>query len=193
MGNVHVGIAHCSGDTVYALHLAWDCDLRNEPIEKSRQAFPTPTFVLLEIDPIEGKYFAGRFRRIAEIESNSRISYCLGHFPYPETYFDENMIFKSSDPSRIGLNCSAFVIQAFSAALYPIVDITGWPSRGSDEPIQRWLLCMMERERDRGVNSTITGEKVQFARSQIGSPRVAPEEVAGACMETRASLPAGFA
>jgi hypothetical protein len=192
-GNLHAGIAHRTPEGVDIIHLAWDCKLENEPATAS-EAFPLPLFLTPDIDPEDEKVVAGLCRRIFEATVNQSITYCIGTFPYPGCRF-ENGLFRSSHP-LIGLNCSAFVCQVFRDADIPIINIDSWPPRPErDVPAQRWLVSVMEAIywscQIEGRETTLTPDKIEFNRSQIGRmPRVAPEETAGACLEPRSNLPA---
>ena len=119
--------------------------------------------------------------------SNGTISYCVGTFPQSEACFKDG-VFTSKYP-RIGLNCSAFVIRVFDDAKVPLVDLKSWPLRPDrDIPNQRNLITWMERilalSRSGQLQTTLTQAKIDFNKAQVGKIcRIAPEEVAGACLE----------
>jgi len=191
-GNLHIGIAHRDSDNIRVLHLAWDCQLEDEPLEASN-AFPNGVFILPDFEfEEEGDYLLTMCRRIRGRPENRGITYCLGSFPFPESYFDENGLFCTSDP-RYGLNCSTFVVRVFESGKYPLVRIEGWPRRQDDIPCQQWLVGHLERALRTDPGGSITQAKVDFAQSQIGCPRIRPPETAGACLEPRGSLPIGVA
>ena len=55
-GNLHIGIAHRDSDNIRVLHLAWDCQLEDEPLEASN-AFPNGVFILPDFEfEEEGDY-----------------------------------------------------------------------------------------------------------------------------------------
>ena len=86
----------------------------------------------------------------------------------------------------------SLVIQVFNKAKLPLVKIDGWPARPDrDLPVQDFLIRFMEEQLTRsemtGRRTTITRDKIDFNKQQLGKPRVAPEEVAGACLEPRES------
>jgi len=212
VGNIHAGIAHRNNDDrLFVLHLAWDCDLKNEVLEVTtdgfeqpadafaqpdpiRLAFPWPILVVPEADDeAELELVAGLCRRFFAAAENHEISYCLGHFPESVVYIDDQGVFRSPDP-RYGLTCASLVIQVFNKAKLPLVKIDGWPARPEkDIPKQEFLIRFMEEQLERyemtGRRTTITREKINFNKQQLGKPRVAPEEVAGACLEPRENLP----
>ena len=106
-GNLHVGIGHrVPGDPLHILHLAWDCRLEDD-LDGNNEAFLFPLYVTPDIDPEDEEVLAGLCRRIFLTASNHRISYTIGTFPFPDSYFDRNATYRSSD-SRIGLNCTDF-------------------------------------------------------------------------------------
>lgn len=190
-GNLHAGIAHRETDgTISVLHLAWDCDLRRDPGCQDIDAFALPFFVVPEIASEEADLVATMCRRIYATSANNSISYCVGTYPQSDAYFKDG-VFTSTDP-RIGLNCSAFVVRVFEDAKVPLVDMASWPSRPDrDLPNQRKLIAVMEMILAKGLPTTLTQGKIDFNKAQLGKMcRVAPEEVAGACLEPGASLPA---
>jgi hypothetical protein len=194
-GNLHVGIGHrVPGEPLHILHLAWDCQLEDD-LDGDNEAFLSPLYVTPDIDPEDEEVLAGLCRRIFQTASNHQISYTVGTFPSPDSYFDRDAIYRSSD-SRIGLSCASFVIKVFAAADLRLVELEGWPARPNrDEPAQRklvgWLEEHLRRCQRSGTPTTLTEDKIDFNRSQIGKrPRVAPEEVAGAGLEPRENLPA---
>lgn len=206
--NLHAGIAHRTPeDRVFILHLAWDCDLRNGEADEAtgraekhdplRIVFPWPIFVIPDVaDKAELDLVAGLCRRFYEAAENREISYCLGHFPDSTAYIDDRGIFRSTD-LRIGLTCVSLVLQIFKKAKIPLVHVESWPiGREKDTRDQTSLLRVMEDQfnyyRQTGKRTTITREKIDFNREQVGKRRVAPEEVAAACLESRENLPADF-
>src|SRR5262249_26126969 len=135
---------HQDGDMVSVLHLAWDCCPKDEPLQGS-SGFPRPVFLVPDFeDDEDADYLLTVCRRVPVAEKNGRITYCLGNYPYPHTYFDENHIFQTSD-QRLGLNCCAtFVVHVFHRGRFPLIKIEGWPSRDSDIPDQRCLVQKLE-------------------------------------------------
>jgi hypothetical protein len=195
MGNLHVGIGRrIPAGPLYILHLAWDCMLQDD-LDGHDDAFASPLYVISDIDPEDEEVLSGLCRRIFETTSNHKISYTIGAFPYLDSYFDISGLYQSSD-SRIGLNCATFVLKVFNSADLELVDIDGWPARPErDIPAQEWLVGLMERHlrncQEQGRETTLTREKIDFNREQIGKrPRVAPEEVAGAGLVPRENWPA---
>ncbi len=195
MGNLHVGIGHRVPEgPLHILHLAWDCKLEDD-LDGQNDAFTSAIYVIPDMDPEDEEVVSGICRRVFETASNHRISYTIGAFPFPDSHFDSDGIYRSSD-SRIGLNCATFVLKVFSSADLDLVKIEGWPARPErDIPAQQWLVGVMERHlricQEQGRETNLTREKIDFNREQIGArPRVAPEEVAGAGLEPREGWPA---
>jgi len=158
-------------------------------------AFVLPLFVVPDVDDIaELELVAGLCRRVSEAKANRSISFSLGLFPDSTVFFDDQGVFHSPDP-KIGLTCASFVLKIFSKAKIPLIQISNWPRRPEkDEPEQESLIRLMERAlhagRSSGQATSITQEKIDFNKRQVGKPRVAPEEVAGASLEQREDLPA---
>ena len=161
-------------------------------VEKSALTTPCPVAAGSVFSGKVQDYLLTMCRRIRGRPENRGITYCLGSFPFPESYFDENGLFCTSDP-RYGLNCSTFVVRVFESGKYPLVRIEGWPRRQDDIPCQQWLVGHLERALRTDPGGSITQAKVDFAQSQIGCPRIRPPETAGACLEPRGSLPIGVA
>jgi hypothetical protein len=210
--NLHAGIAHRTVDgRVFVLHLAWHCDLRNQEFDGPNRgieeydpiiaAFQCPIFVVpdteederLELDD-QLEYAASLCRAFFGLKENRKISYCLGHFPDSAVYIDDQGMFRSLD-TRYGLNCVTLVIEVFKKAKLPLVMIESWPEgRPQDVRQQRKTIGIMEHLLGAyGQQTTITQEKIDFNKDQIGKRRVAPEEIAGACLEQVEDLPTDFA
>jgi len=191
-GNLHIGIAQRDSDKTRMLDLAWVCRLEDEALESSH-AFPNGMFIVPDFEfEEEGDFLLTMCRRIPTVPENRGITYCLGSFPHPEAYFDENGIFRTSDP-RYGLNCATFVARVFQDGKYPLLRIEEWPRREADRQCQEGLVVQLERALREDPTGSITQAKVDFVQSQIGTPRIRPHEVAGACLEARGALPIGFA
>jgi len=104
-GNLHVGIGHrVPGGPLHILHLAWDCQLEDD-MDGDTEAFLFPLYVTPDIDPEDEEVLAGLCRTIFQTASNHQIGYTIGTFPFPDSHFDMNAIYHSSD-LRIGLNCA---------------------------------------------------------------------------------------
>jgi hypothetical protein len=213
--NFHAGIAHrTADDRVFVLHMAWDCDLKNQEFDGPNKGleqhdpmmlpFPCPIFVVPEAEGFDQSdleeqldLIASLCRTFYEAIENRRITYTIGHFPEEMVHIDDRGVLKSAD-RRYGLNCVSLVIQVFNKAKLPLVTIETWPeNRARDKNQQRILVDFMERQfrssQEAGQPTTITREKIEFNRQQIGRRRVAPEEIAGACLEPIERLPADFA
>jgi hypothetical protein len=192
--NFHVGIGHRTpGGPLRILHLAWDCDMRDDP-DPCPDVFCSPFYIRLDIDPEDEDVLAGLCRRISSVTSKRGITFSIGTFPAADSFFDYTGLYRSSHP-LIGLSCASFVIKVFDAADLKLVQLEGWPLRPQrDEPAQRGHVMTMERilliAANGGTPTTITDEKIEFNRRQIGlRPRVAPEEAAGAALEPQSDWP----
>jgi hypothetical protein len=203
-GNLHAGIAHrVSSREVCILHLAWDCDLKNERFDSDtvseavRAAFRCPAFVIPEVDDdAELELVAGLCRRVYNAIENQSITFCIGYPPDNAAFINDQGVFRVTD-SRLGLTCAGLVIKIFNKAKIALVKVDDWPARSQDILIQESLIGFMEQQlvfaRECGLVTTMTQAKIDFNKQQVGTPRVAPEEVAGACLEPRTEMPVGFA
>lgn len=201
-GNLHAGIAHRTDkDHVFILHLAWDCAFLNEEARDPvmPDAFPCPIFVVPDVDDVARlELAAGICRRAWQARENKSISFSVSVYPDSIAYFDDQGIFRSTDP-KIGVSCTTFVMKIFAKAKIPLILVDDWTARPEkDRPTQEMLIGVMEKTRawqldramETGETVTMTQEKIEFNKKQIGKPRVAPEEVAGACLEPNERLPA---
>jgi hypothetical protein len=84
----------------------------------------------------------------------------------------------------LGLNCSSFVLIVFLQAGIRLIQLDTWEERAEDRQWQQYLLDLLSR-------TNAPAEHVEAVREEIGSARIRPEEVAGACLED--DLPASFA
>jgi hypothetical protein len=119
------------------------------------------------------------------MNNRGRIPYNLKHDT--ECEFDENGNYVPK-PGETGLNCATFVLTVFRSAGTLLVDTTTWiiresPEREVDVSAQSRFVSQLARKPQ-------TREQAERVRSEIGGPRIRPEEVAGACLED--DLPVGF-
>ena len=151
-------------NAIRLLHLAWHFDLRDSE--------PKPAY--LWIDPLipepRARQVAALCRRV--LRSNTRgIPYA---FSAPNDCFDSNTAQYLLGPTRFGLTCASFVLAIFDAAGLPLVRYESWPIRPNEDAA--WQRQVLEQLRAAGA----CVEHVQAVKSEIGSVRYRPEEVAGA-------------
>jgi hypothetical protein len=83
MGNLHVGIGHrVPAGPLHILHLAWDCMLEDD-LDGHNDAFPSPLYVIPDIDPEDEEVLSGLCRRIFETTSNHKIRSATDHGSRP--------------------------------------------------------------------------------------------------------------
>lgn len=174
----HIGILHRRGDSsaTHMLHLAWHQDIRNN----------VPGNDYLWIDPVVP---ARRLRQVAARcrqlwRANRRgIPYA---FSPPNGCFDERTGEYLFGPTRHGLTCASFVLAVFQMAGLRLVDEDSWPtSRAGDREWQESILDALENS-----SPPASQEHLEAVRSELGSVRIRPEEVAGS--GTVNPLPASF-
>ena len=169
----HVGVVYRDGSGLRLVHFAFMHCLREDDFAPRRKKYlcVQPDFLLPTLRAI-----AGWFRRIYALESNrNTIPYNLA--PDTGADFDLDTAAFIVGPGGGGFSCATFVVRAFRTIGNPILDTTGWPvGRPGDHARQQQLIQML---REAGfpdwANRVESGE--------LGCPRIAPEEVAGACLE----------
>jgi hypothetical protein len=132
---------------------------------------------------IGSKAIAGLFRRISTLHSSrNEIPYNI--LPESGAGFDKDTLDFIAGPHGEGFSCATFVVHAFRSIEHPILNTDGWPcGRPGDRERQQELIQMLRKE-------GYTDWADQVERNELGCPRIAPEEVAGACLED--GLPAAF-
>jgi hypothetical protein len=169
--NTHAGIVYRdAGQKLRHLHFAWherllDVDCRSDlPCARPN------------VDPADELFLAGFCGKIARSAANSAIPYNLKHDP--EVNFDPQTGTVRFGPESTGLGCATFVIAAFRSSGNALIDMSAWPAANSEDVAVREVLIDSLRAGD-------SGKRAQADRieSEINSPRVRPEHVAGACLE----------
>jgi hypothetical protein len=173
----HLGLLHRDAEAgpVLMLDLQWHHRLRNDP----------PSDDFLWIDP------AVHSRRLAQVADICRLIWRANQkdgIPYgfssPTDCFDDETGAYLFGPTALGLTCATFVLAVFHRAGLPLVVYESWPTeRPGDRPWQEKIVQLLER-------TGAATEHVAAVRSEIGSVRFRPEEVAGAA--TCTTLPALF-
>jgi hypothetical protein len=178
----HAGVAYRGPDgAARLLHLAFHLDLRDNDFDRVRSRFVCVVPNLRRADLVA---LAGYCRRIFLTNSAGRIPYNLAYEPGTTFDPDTGDLILPSDGT--GMSCATFVVHLFRSAGNPLIDLTNWPAdRAGDREPQEELVRMMQTD-----PSPIYQAQAARIRSQIGCPRVRPEDVAGGCLED--VLPAGF-
>jgi hypothetical protein len=171
----HLGIIHRSSRTLMMLHLAGHHQLQNDP--------PSGDLLCIEpnIPPERMRQIAAYCRSVWRENQNGRVPY---GFSPPSDFLDEHTGQMLLGPTRHGLTCATFVLAVFHGTGFPLVRYSKWPvGRLGDNEWQLKIVNVLER---RGASP----EHVKAMRSEIGTARFRPEEVAGAGTST--VLPASF-
>jgi hypothetical protein len=174
----HIGVLHREGDAgqVLMLHLRWHHRLTNGASE--------PHFLWIDPAVIPRQrqiQVAAICRHIWRAHQSDGIPY---GFSPPNDCFDEHTFRYLLGPTRHGLTCATFVLAVFHRAGIQLVEYTSWPTdRPGDAEWQAHMVNELER-------TGATPEHTEAVRSDLGSARYRPEEVAGAA--TAAHLPAPF-
>lgn len=157
-GQRHVGIAFKDGEGVRLLHLAWHCSLRCEP--------PDERYFWIESDihPRRARQVAAICRQVIRANAANGIPFA---FSAPNDCFDRTTFEFLVGPSRVGLTCATFVLAVFDRAGLPLIRYETWPHRADDEVWQHG-------------NPDVEVGHLDGLRSELGSVRYRPEEVAAA-------------
>ena len=175
--HLHTGIVYrdASGKAKQ-LDLAWHKKLRVLDCQASIGC-AVPGF-----DPTDEQFIALYCGKIAR-------SYPVRKLPY-NLKVDNEVRFNAGGGVEVGeqytgMSCATFVVAVFRSAGHPLIDTDGWPvATEEDREIQAKFVAYM-RER----NNPEEIKQADIIEAEIGCPRVAPEEVAGACLEDQ--RPAG--
>jgi hypothetical protein len=178
----HVGVVYRNRQAIRFLHFAFMHDLREDDFAPRRMKYVCvqPNFLDATLRAI-----AGWFRRIYALETNrNTIPYNL--IPNTGADFDPDTAAFIAGPGGGGFTCATFVVRAFRCIGNPILETTGWSAnRPGDEDRQRQLIEMLRQN-----GFTDWADRVE--RTEFGCPRIAPEEVAGACLEDVLTSPATY-
>lgn len=175
----HIGIWHIADDSGNArtLHLMWHCRLQND--DRPRDCFAFRVNPIYH--PLRLRQLAAFCRRVWTANEKNGIPYS---FSAPNDCFDSETCAFLIAPARHGLTCASFVLAVFHGARMPIAEYTTWPlNRPGDREWQESIVSQLE--------GRAAAEHIEHIRSEIGSVRFRPEEVA-ACAAL-APPPARFA
>jgi len=163
----HIGILHRDqNEGLQLLHLAWHCLLQND------SELPDYMVVWIELNvPLARQKSVAAFcRRVWKKNGQDKIPYA---FSRPDGSFDAATGEYLIDPSRFGLTCASFVLALFHAAGLAIAEYESWPvNREGDRDWQESIIAKLE--------GRASPEHIEHLRSEIGTVRYRPEEVAAA-------------
>jgi hypothetical protein len=173
----HVGVLHRrSGQPPRLLHLASHNRLLDDLFSADHIC------IVPAIDRDDALNIAGLCRRVATARLRKQVPYALRYDPRIRFDPDTGDLLMPDDAT--GMTCSTFVVHLFRSAQNPIITTQGWPAPGpEDKARQRQLVRLME-----GSNSPDDKAQAKRIKREIGSLRISPEHVAGACLESE--LPA---
>ncbi|MEX2174142.1 MAG: hypothetical protein WD872_07255 [Pirellulaceae bacterium] len=181
--NLHAGIVHRTGENeVKKLHFGWHRSLYNY--------FVTGPVVCAIPDvakPAHRLWLAVFCGLVADNIPKRNIPYSLKHDE--DVAFDERTGEVKFGNEDSGLNCATFVVAVFRCAGHPLINSKGWPKASIDDiAIQKQSVRSMLDSSDPDIQQQ--GRKNS---RDIGTPRIRPDHVAGACLEKEAAGPARFA
>ncbi len=174
----HVGIVYRDAALqLHKLHFAWHRRLMDESCPRLL-ACSMPNF-----DPADELFVAAYCAKIARTAPNRAIPYNLK--------IDERVSFDPATGDVVfgngftGLSCSTFVAAVFRSAGNNLVSVTGWPPADAEDiEVQTFYVEMLEKSRN--PEHQAHGHRI---RSEIGTPRIRPYHVAGACLENKENYP----
>lgn len=161
----HIGILHRTAESqASVLHLAWHCILQNDnDIPEYMSVWIPPDFPEERLQNLSA--FCRRIWR-----KNNR-----GGIPYAFSRHEGAFSLATGQflvgPSRFGLTCATFVLAVFERAGLTLLDTAEWPTdRLGDREWQESIIQKLEQR--------ATPEHIGHLRTEIGSVRYRPEEVA---------------
>lgn len=180
--NRHSGILYRdSGGHLFKLHFGWHWYLANETY--SPVACSIPDLDADSPDKPEGEWIAGFCERVGASSRNKRIPYNLK--------YDESIDFDAATgdillgAASTGLSCATFVLAILRSAGHKLIDATGWPRAvGDDKSGQIQFVNMLLDSRNPDAQ-----KQGRIVNSEIGTPRIRPDHVSGACLETHSTWP----
>jgi hypothetical protein len=180
----HAGVVYRGRDAVMRLlHFAFHRNLRGD--DEYSTCMGLWLCVQLNVLRSEQVAIAGYCRLVFEVNASRR------NIPYNLRYevgtgFDPDTGELILPAGATGMSCATFVVHLFRSAGSPILDAANWPAeRPGDRERQERLVAMLRNHRN--VETQVHAEVVA---SQIGCPRISPEDVVSACLED--DLPAVF-
>jgi hypothetical protein len=163
----HVGIWHCAeAGEPRVLHLAWHCRLENEAIVPQYFAFwVDPRFPLTRLRQV-----ASYCRRVWRKNEAGGIPYA---FSQPNAALDPATGAILLGPTVFGLTCASFVLAVFASAGMPLLDCTTWIAEREGD--RQWQEEIVEK-----LAEHAEAVHIQHIKSEIGTVRFRPEDVAAA-------------
>lgn len=175
---MHAGLLYRdANDDWWYLHFAFHEILKT--VEYTADG--TTSCATTKIDEADQVFLAAFCGRVSTAWQNQEIPYNLKYDP--DVRFDPTTGAVSFGPNSTGLNCATFVLAVFRSAGNPLIDATGWPADRPGDRERQTQYVEFLRQRD--------VDHADVVEAEIGTPRIRPEEAAGACLED--DLPAGFA
>ena len=168
VGQRHIGILHrAEGAEPHFLHLAWHCKLRSHSA--------LPQYITAWVAP---SFPPRRLRNLAALCRRVWKKNCSGGIPYafsnPTEAFDGATGAFLLGPTRFGLTCASFVLAVFDGAGLSVADCSSWPiNRPGDREWQDHVIAQLAEQ-------NADPQHIEHLRSEIGSVRYRPEEVAAA-------------
>ena len=171
--NLHAGIVYLdSSGMLNKLHFAWHLYLMNHRYAGEACAEPF-------LDFADAMWIATFCGKVAWNVANYRtIPYNL---KYDEDVdFDPNTGAVRFGPESTGLNCATFVLAVFRSVSNPLVTMVGWPpASAQDRSIQTGFINrLLDDPNDRSAAA-----QARRVNAEVGTCRVAPQHVAGSCLE----------
>lgn len=178
----HVGILYRdTSRTLLHLHFAWHRSLQQDTVSGERVC-ALPDFKFEEHE----EWLSTFCSRIARSAAKRTVPYGLkndGAVTFDAETGEAKIV------GDAGLSCATFVVSVFRSGHHPIVDMTDWPpATPEDAAVQSKIVGRLERG-----GTTDERERGQAIKQDVGVPRVAPEHVAGACLEHWPDRPVRFA
>ncbi len=176
--NLHAGIVYRYRRRLRRVHFAWHKRLESSDY-KGELACAMP-----ELDPADESWLAKFFQRIARNKANKdTIPYNLKHDATVE--FNEDTGEVSLGVDSTGLGCATFVIAAFRSGGHPLIDPTAWPPATAQDRARRQVFIDALRQSS-DLDKQAQGHRIA---PEIDSPCMAPQHVAGACLESADDRP----
>jgi len=161
----HLGILHKLEvfDEVKLGHLAWH--------NKLKESLPSDSYLWVD-PPIPS-------RRARQVAASLRLILRANAENMPYAFSPPNDCFDLQNgrfligPNRTGLTCASFVLAVFGAAGIKLAEYDTWPKqRNGDVEWQQFIIEQLE-------NSGATIQHLYAVKTEVGSIRYRPEDVAG--------------
>lgn len=138
-------------------------------------------------DKADGEWIAGYCEKVAASTRNNKIPYNLKYDE--EVSFDDATGDISLGPTSTGLSCATFVLAVLRSSGNKLIDAVRWPQAiGDDKAGQIRFVNMMLDSKNPGAQ-----RQGRIINAEIGTPRIRPDHVAGACLEPHSTWPIRYA